>query len=212
MAIIKPNVINYPLIMTSISHCHVKWESSQVSVSRVDNHVQYGIPNTLLDLAQHSRLLLNNHPKYPRLVRWTVLYPLYALAEAAIISTDLAELLGSAIGLVLIFPRLPLPIAVLLTALDVFIILAIGDPSRGHGRPVRIFEYLIIVLVSPSRTDFHHTCVYLFSPYSLQVLIVFICFFILIVEVSPDWGDVFYGYVPSSTLVKPEPLYLGELI
>lgn len=101
-----------------------------------------------LDLAQHSRLLLNNHPKYPRLVRWAVLYPLYALAEAAIISTDLAELLGSAIGLVLIFPKLPLPIAVLITALDVFIILAIGDPSRGHGRPVRVFEFLIIILVS----------------------------------------------------------------
>jgi metal iron transporter len=99
-------------------------------------------------LAQHSRLLLNNHPKYPRLVRWAVLYPLYALAEAAIISTDLAELLGSAIGLVLIFPKLPLPIAVLITALDVFIILAIGDPSRGHGRPVRVFEFLIIILVS----------------------------------------------------------------
>ena len=81
-----------------------------------------------------------------------MLYPLYVLAEAAIISTDLAELLGSAIGLVLIFPRLPLPIAVLITGLDVFLILAIGDPSRGHGRPVRVFEFLIIILVSYPET------------------------------------------------------------
>ena len=150
---------------------------------------------------------MNNHPKHPKLVRWTVLYPLYALAEAAIISTDLAELLGSAIGLVLIFPRLPLPIAVMITALDVFIILAVGDPSRGHGRPVRVFEFLIIILVSylgKSPVALLTRMIY------IKVLIVFVCFFILVVKVSPDWGEVFLGYVPSKTLIQPEPLYLGE--
>ena len=75
-----------------------------------------------------------------------LLYPLYVLSELAIISTDLAELLGSAIGLVLLFPKLPLPIAVLLTATDVIFILGMGDSSKG--RPVRIFEFLVIVLVS----------------------------------------------------------------
>ena len=98
------------------------------------------------DLAQHCRLLLHDHPKYPRLVRMFLLYPLYVLSELAIISTDLAELLGSAIGLVLLFPKLPLPIAVLLTATDVIFILGMGDSSKG--RPVRIFEFLVIVLVS----------------------------------------------------------------
>ena len=92
-------------------------------------------------------MLLHDHPKYPKLVRRVFLYPLYALSELAIISTDLAELLGSAIGLVLLFPKLPLPVAVALTAFDVLIILAIRDPSKGHGRPVRIFEWLIILLV-----------------------------------------------------------------
>ena len=48
-----------------------------------------------------------------------MLYPLYALAEIAIISTDLAELLGSAIALCLLFPALPLWAGVLLTASDV---------------------------------------------------------------------------------------------
>jgi metal iron transporter len=75
-----------------------------------------------------------------------VLYPLYALCEIAIVSTDLAELLGSAIGLSLLFPKLPLWSAVLLTGVDVFIFLIIGDPSRT-GRPVRLFEAVIIILV-----------------------------------------------------------------
>lgn len=103
------------------------------------------------DLAQHCRLLLNNHPRFPRLVRIVFLYPLYVLSELAIISTDLAELLGSAIGLVLLFPSLPLPVAVLLTATDVVFILALGDSSKNKGRPVRILEFIIIVLVSLAR-------------------------------------------------------------
>lgn len=64
----------------------------------------------------------------------------------AIISTDLAELLGSAIALNLIFPKLPLWAGVLLTAFDVLLILAFADPL--HGRPVRSFELLIGILVS----------------------------------------------------------------
>lgn len=81
-------------------------------------------------------------------MRYVFLYPLYALSELAIISTDIAELLGSAIGLVLLFPALPLPVAVALTAMDVIFILALGDPSKKQGRPVKLLEYIIIVLVS----------------------------------------------------------------
>lgn len=102
----------------------------------------------LKDLAAHCRLLLHDHPKYPRFVRYVFLYPLYALSELAIISTDIAELLGSAIGLVLLFPSLPLPVAVALTAVDVIFILALGDPAKNHGRPVKLLEYIIIALVS----------------------------------------------------------------
>ena len=99
------------------------------------------------DLASHCRLLFYNRPKHKLLYRWLLLYPLYALSEIAIISTDLAELLGSAIGLVLLFPKLPLWSAVLLTATDVLVFLIIGDPTRGHGRPVRMFEFSVIILV-----------------------------------------------------------------
>ncbi|KAJ8596455.1 hypothetical protein M405DRAFT_726103, partial [Rhizopogon salebrosus TDB-379] len=69
--------------------------------------------------------------------------------QAPIISTDLAELLGSAIGLSLLFPKLPLWSTVLLTGVDVFIFLIIGDPSRT-GRRVRLFEVVIIVLTQPN--------------------------------------------------------------
>ena len=46
-----------------------------------------------IDLARHCRRLLHDHPKHPLAVRWLALYPLYCLVEAAIITTDLAELL-----------------------------------------------------------------------------------------------------------------------
>src|SRR5881394_343273 len=60
------------------------------------------------DLAQACR------DAYPR---WAA-YPLWAAAEFAIIATDIAEVIGTAIGLNLLF-NIPLEIGVLLTALDV---------------------------------------------------------------------------------------------
>lgn len=60
--------------------------------------------------------------------------------------TDLAELLGSAIGLCLLIPSIPLWTAVLVTAADVLVFLLIGGPARG-GKPVKIFEFVIIALV-----------------------------------------------------------------
>jgi metal iron transporter len=98
-----------------------------------------------LDLASHCRLLLHDRPKYTKVYRWGLLYPLYALSEVAIIATDLAELLGSAIAFCLLFPKLEIWHGVLITAFDVLIILFIGDPLRG--RPVRSFELLIAALV-----------------------------------------------------------------
>src|ERR1043166_7410539 len=65
------------------------------------------------DLAQACR------DAFPRAVAW----PLWVLAEIAICATDLAEVIGTAIGLNLLF-GIPLEIGVLITALDVFLILA----------------------------------------------------------------------------------------
>ena len=84
------------------------------------------------DLAAHCRLLLHDRPKHSRFWRWGVLYPLYAFSDIAIIATDLAELLGSAIALTLLFPGLPLYAGVILTALDVLLLLAVKDPLSGQ--------------------------------------------------------------------------------
>ncbi|KZS93079.1 natural resistance-associated macrophage protein [Sistotremastrum niveocremeum HHB9708] len=139
---------------------------------------------TGLDLATHCRILLKNHPRHPRLVRFFVLYPLYAFAQIAIIATDLAELLGSAIGLSLLIPSLPLYGAVLITAVDIFLILLIGDPGSKKS-PVRLFEASIIAMV----------------------MVVFSCFVVLIVKVQPHWPTVFDGFLPSKDLTKPSALY-----
>ena len=64
------------------------------------------------DLAQACR------DAFPRAVSW----PLWAMAEIAICATDLAEVIGTAIGLNLLF-GIPLELGVLITALDVFLIL-----------------------------------------------------------------------------------------
>lgn len=103
---------------------------------------------TILDLASHSRLLLHSRPKHTLLYRWLGLYPLYILAEIAIIATDLAELLGSAIALCLLFPKLEIWHGVLITAADVLLIFCMGDPLRG--KPVKMFELVIALLVSRS--------------------------------------------------------------
>jgi metal iron transporter len=138
---------------------------------------------TGLDLASHCRLLLHDRPRHTKLYRWLALYPLYALSEIAIISTDLAELLGSAIALCMLFPHLPLWAGVLLTGFDVLIILALGDPLRG--RPARMFEFLIASLV----------------------LAVLICMAIIIAKLNVDWEQAFGGFVPSKLIFAKGGLY-----
>ncbi|EEB99893.1 hypothetical protein MPER_00307, partial [Moniliophthora perniciosa FA553] len=141
---------------------------------------------TGLDLASHCRLLLHSRPKHTLLWRWLALYPLYLLSEVAIIATDLAELLGSAIALCLLFPYLELWQGVLLTAFDVFILLALGDPLRGT--PVRMFEWLI----------------------GAMVLGVFICMCIIISRVDIQWGTAFEGYLPSKYIVPNGALFICD--
>ncbi|KAK0489581.1 putative transporter of the NRAMP family [Armillaria luteobubalina] len=134
---------------------------------------------TGLDLASHCRVLLHPRP----VTRYLLLYPLYILSETAIVATDLAELLGSAIALCLLFPALEIWHGVLITAFDVLLILAFGDPLRG--RPVRVFEIIIAALV----------------------IAVLICMCIIIARVDVNWPEAFLGYVPSKYIFKNGALY-----
>lgn len=129
-----------------------------------------------LDLAQACRKFT---PKY---VNWI----LYVLAELAIIACDLAEVIGSAIALNLLF-KIPLAWGVVITAVDVLIILlAFRDDQSVKSR--RLFEALVILLVTA----------------------VGICFTAEIIISQPVAKDVFRGFLPSSEiLTNSEALYLA---
>ncbi|CAO3569040.1 unnamed protein product [Mortierella alpina] len=129
-----------------------------------------------LDLAQACRKFT---PKY---VNWI----LYVLAELAIIACDLAEVIGSAIALNLLF-KIPLHWGVVITAADVLIILlAFKDDQSVKSR--RMFEALVILLVTS----------------------VGVCFTMEIVYSQPVAKDVFKGFLPSvEILTNKDALYLA---
>jgi manganese transport protein len=74
---------------------------------------------------------------YPRWTRW----PNWLLGEVAIAACDLAEVLGSAVALNLLF-HIPLLWAVIITALDVLLLLAL----QGFG--MRAIEAIVVLLVA----------------------------------------------------------------
>src|SRR3984957_19933826 len=84
------------------------------------------------DLAQCCRDYM------PAWTRW----PNWIAAEVAIGACDLAEVLGSAVAINLLFPRISLQSAVILTALDVLILLAL------QGLGMRFVEALVLVLIA----------------------------------------------------------------
>ncbi|MFA6965716.1 Nramp family divalent metal transporter [Bosea sp. (in: a-proteobacteria)] len=123
------------------------------------------------DLAQACR------DAYPRAVAW----PLWALAELAICATDLAEVIGTAIALNLLF-GMPLEIGVVVTALDVFVILWL------QNKGFRWIEAFIITLLG----------------------VIALCFGVQIALADPDWGQVIRGFAPTTEIVtNPQMLYLA---
>src|SRR6266508_1112179 len=123
------------------------------------------------DLAQACR------DAFPRFVS----YPLWALTEIAICATDLAEVIGTAIGLNLLF-GIPLEIGVIITALDVFLILWMQNLG------FRWVEAFIVTLMG----------------------IIALSFAIQIAMADPDWGAVIRGFAPTTEIVRnPDMLYLA---
>lgn len=123
------------------------------------------------DLAQACR------DAYPRAVAW----PLWALAELAICATDLAEVIGTAIALNLLF-GMPLEIGVVVTALDVFVILWL------QNKGFRWIEAFIITLLG----------------------VIALCFGVQIALADPDCGQVIRGFAPTTEIItNPQMLYLA---
>jgi manganese transport protein len=110
-----------------------------------------------------------------------VAFILWLFAEIAIIATDIAEVVGTAIGLNLLF-GIPLEIGVLITALDVFLILWLQKIG------FRWVEAFIIALLA----------------------VIFASFFVQIAMADPDWRGVILGFAPTVEIVKdPNMLYLA---
>ncbi len=97
---------------------------------------------------------------------------LWVLAEIAVIATDLAEVIGSAIGLQLLF-GIPLIWGIGLTTCDVLLLLVF---THRHARRIQIIiTFLIAVIIA--------------------------CFAIIVYLVNPVWADVVAGLVPSISIV-----------
>jgi manganese transport protein len=123
------------------------------------------------DLAQACR------DAFPRAVSW----PLWVLTEIAICATDLAEVIGTAIGVNLLF-GVPLEIGVIITALDVFLILWMQNLG------FRWVEAFIVTLMG----------------------VIALSFAIQIAMADPDWGAVIRGFAPTTEIVRnPDMLYLA---
>ncbi|MEY4483279.1 MAG: hypothetical protein RL693_731 [Verrucomicrobiota bacterium] len=115
------------------------------------------------DLAQACR---DNYSK-------PVVWLLWILCEAAIAACDLAEVVGSAIGLQLLF-GIPLVWGCLITVLDVLIILLL------QNKGFRYVEALVITLI----------------------LTIGGCFLADLIFAKPDIGGILHGFIPSSGIFK----------
>ena len=106
---------------------------------------------------------------------------LWLLCELAIVACDLAEVIGTAIALQLLF-GLPLVWGVCLTAFDVLLILFLQQ--RGF----RLLEAFIIALL----------------------IVIAACFAYELFLSKPEWGAVLGGYVPKAEIVaNPAMLYIA---
>ncbi|NLS28021.1 Divalent metal cation transporter MntH [Sphingomonas sp. S2M10] len=126
---------------------------------------------TGMDLAQACRA---RYPLVPRLGLWL-------LCELAIIACDLAEVIGTAVALQLLF-GLPLVAGIVVTALDVLLILIL----LRHG--FRQLEAFIVALL----------------------LVIALCFAVELAWAQPSLAAIGAGLVPSTEIVtNPTMLYVA---
>jgi manganese transport protein len=123
------------------------------------------------DLAQACR----DHYSTP------VSYFLWVICELAIAACDLAEVIGSAIALNLLF-HIPLTVGIALTALDVMLVLFL------QNKGFRLLEALVIALIAT----------------------VGACFLFEIILSHPPFGAVMAGFIPRAEVISnPAMLYFA---
>src|SRR5205814_4351208 len=106
---------------------------------------------------------------------------LWVLCEVAIAACDLAEVIGSAIALNLLF-GIPLPVGIVVTALDVLLVLFL------QHKGFRLLEALVVALI----------------------VTIAGCFLFEIAIARPELGPVLGGFVPRFSVVRdPAKLYIA---
>ena len=106
---------------------------------------------------------------------------LWLSAEVAIVACDIAEVIGAAIALNLLF-HIPMILGVILTALDVLLVLAL------QHKGFRYIESLVIALIAAMMAIFALELIY----------------------AKPDWFGVLAGCIPRPEVVKnPAMLYIS---
>jgi metal iron transporter len=129
---------------------------------------------TGLDL---SRACREHLPKWLNLILWF-------FAECAIIATDVAEVIGTAIALNILL-RIPLPAGVAITVIDVLFVMMAYRPGSSV-KFVRLFEYAVALLVFG----------------------VVICFCIQLGMMPPvNAREVFRGFAPSKEMFQGSTMY-----
>ncbi|KAH8802131.1 natural resistance-associated macrophage protein-domain-containing protein [Hyaloscypha sp. PMI_1271] len=129
---------------------------------------------TGMDLAQMNRAFL---PRWLNIGLWL-------MAEASIICTDISQVIGTAIAINLLNPKIPIIGGCAISVVDTLFILFFYRPD-GSLRKLRLFEIFV----------------------SLFVIGIFIMYCIELSYVSAPVRDVFRGYVPSREIFVGEGLY-----
>src|SRR5699024_8752907 len=106
---------------------------------------------------------------------------LWILTELAIMATDIAEVIGGAIALYLLF-NIPLVIAVFITVGDVLVLLLLTKIG------FRKIEAIVVCLI-------------------LVILFVFVY---QVALSNPDWGGVFAGLIPTGKTFSTSPSIGGQ--
>lgn len=117
---------------------------------------------------------------------------LWILAECAIIATDVAEVIGSAIALNILL-KIPLPAGVAITIVDVLFVLMAYRNDTSSTKFVKFFEYAVALLV----------------------VAVVVCFAVELSQIPGDIDTVraiFRGYLPSLEMFRGSGMTIATSI
>lgn len=127
---------------------------------------------TEMDLAQATRKYTSKN----------ISFILWILTELAIIATDIAEIIGSAIALQLLF-GIPLLLGVIITVFDVFLLLIL---IRFGFRKIEAIVFTLIIVIMG---------IFLYE----------------VILADPSVKRILMGYIPSSTIIHNESALLLSL-